>query len=153
MANDIFSGLGGLMKGLSGFMPQDDPNVKLMNAQTELSDLKQQELELLAEIGRQAFAANPGAYPQADKLRLVQANLAETESKLNVVNQEKEATDAAQRAQEESTTCPSCGHRNAQGVKFCQECGSKLGASLCQSCGAAMQPGVRFCGECGARQG
>ena len=32
MANDLF---GGLMKGLSGFMPQDDPDVKLMSAQSD----------------------------------------------------------------------------------------------------------------------
>ena len=30
MANDLFGNLGGLMRGLSGFMPQDDPGVKLM---------------------------------------------------------------------------------------------------------------------------
>lgn len=27
---DIFGGLGGLTKGLSGFMPKDDPNGKLV---------------------------------------------------------------------------------------------------------------------------
>ena len=43
MANDLFGGLSGLMKGLSGFMPQDDPNVMMMNAQNEVSDLMTQE--------------------------------------------------------------------------------------------------------------
>ncbi|WP_312613342.1 hypothetical protein [Oscillibacter sp.] len=47
MANDLF---GGLMKGLSGFMPQDDPDVKLMSAQSDLSDLQQQETAIYADI-------------------------------------------------------------------------------------------------------
>jgi hypothetical protein len=62
-------GLGGLVKGLSGIMPQDDPAVKLLNAQTGLADLRKQEAEILAEIGRQAFEANPSVWPQGDKLR------------------------------------------------------------------------------------
>ncbi len=155
MANDLFGGLGGLMKGLSGFMPQDDPQVKLMNAQSELSELKKQEQEIFAEIGRQAYAANPGAYPQAEKLRLVQLNMAEAERKLGTVNQEKQAAEAARRAQVEAATCPNCGHLNPEGVKFCQECGGKLGAAgktFCTSCGAELATGTRFCGECGGRQ-
>jgi hypothetical protein len=52
MANDIF---GGLMKGLGAFMPKDDPNVKLFQSQTEISDLQNKELELYAEIGRKVF--------------------------------------------------------------------------------------------------
>ncbi len=153
MPNDIFSGLGGLMKGLSGIMPQDDPNVKLMNAQTELGELKQQETDLLAEIGRLAFAADPGAYPQAGKLRLVQSNLAEAQSKLDGAKRVQEETKALKDAEDAKGRCPNCGHQNAEGVKFCQECGGKLGSPFCQSCGAAMQPGIRFCGECGAKQG
>ncbi len=58
IANDLFGGLGGglggLMKGLSSFMPQDDPAVKMLNTQTEVSSLQKQELELYAEIGKQA---------------------------------------------------------------------------------------------------
>ena len=42
------------MKGLSGFMPKDDPNVKVMTAQTDLNDLLAQETELYAAIGKKA---------------------------------------------------------------------------------------------------
>ena len=45
-------------------------------------------------------------------------------------------------------TCPSCGHENAEGQKFCGECGSALQAG-CPSCGAENPPGQRFCGQCG----
>ncbi len=46
--------------------------------------------------------------------------------------------------------CPKCGFGNREGVKFCEECGSKL-ESLCPSCGARVPLGRKFCGECGQR--
>ena len=52
MANDL---LGGLMKGLSSFMPQDDPNVKIMKAKTEISDLESQKGKLFEEIGKAVY--------------------------------------------------------------------------------------------------
>ena len=42
--SDLFSGLGGLMKGLPGSMPQDDPDVALIVAGSEVSDLQNQEM-------------------------------------------------------------------------------------------------------------
>lgn len=44
--------------------------------------------------------------------------------------------------------CPSCGHGNRQGRKFCASCGTPL-AVRCPSCGEQNEPGERFCGECG----
>ena len=46
-------------------------------------------------------------------------------------------------------TCSACGSANAEGQKFCGECGAKLTAG-CASCGAENAPGQKFCGECGA---
>ena len=46
-------------------------------------------------------------------------------------------------------TCPSCGHENREGRKFCAECGTPL-ALGCPSCGAANEPDEKFCGDCGA---
>jgi hypothetical protein len=89
MSKDIFGGLGGglgeLMKGLSGFMPQDDPNMQILNAQTEVNDLSKQEAELYSEIGKRAVEVY-GLEPFAElsgKLKLVQINLATAKSKLN----------------------------------------------------------------------
>ena len=53
-----------------------------------------------------------------------------------------------QRQRGARVTCPSCGHENAEGQKFCGECGSALQAG-CPSCGAENPPGQKFCGECG----
>lgn len=156
MANDLFGGLGGLMKGLSGFMPQDDPNVILMNAQTEVGDLKTQESAVYMEIGKLAFAQNPNAFPeQKNKLQLIQANLSAAEAKLNTKQQEIKAAEQAKKAAEARLSCPNCGANNPEGVKFCQECGTKLGAAkaFCTGCGQENPPGTRFCGNCGNQMG
>lgn len=152
--NDLFGGLGGLMKGLSGFMPQDDPDVKVMTAQSEVSDMKKQETELYAQIGRQALAKGDAQFPELEsKLRLVQENLSIAQEKLKNAQLEKDALEAAKRAEDEKLTCPQCGSRNPDGIKFCQECGAKLGAVKCKECGEELVPGTRFCGECGTRVG
>lgn len=151
--SDLFSGFGGLMKGLSGFMPQDDPDIKLMTAQSDVSDLQKQETELYAQIGRQALAQGSVQSPELEsRLHLVQQNLLTVQERLKSVQSEKEAKESARRVEDEKSTCPSCGNRNPDGVKFCQECGAKLGAVHCHRCRAALAPGTRFCGECGAKQ-
>ena len=44
--------------------------------------------------------------------------------------------------------CPSCGHENRAGRRFCVQCGA--GPEIaCPSCGAIAELGERFCGECG----
>jgi class 3 adenylate cyclase/tetratricopeptide (TPR) repeat protein len=45
--------------------------------------------------------------------------------------------------------CPSCRADNRPGVRFCEQCGARLGTA-CASCGAPLAPSSRFCGECGA---
>jgi Predicted membrane protein len=153
MANDLFGGFGGLMKGLSGFMPQDDPDVKLMSAQSDFSDLQQQETAIYADIGRQSLTQSQGRFPELEsKLKLVQTNLAEAQFRLETAQAEKKQKEQKEQLTEQQCVCPKCGHYNSEGVKFCQECGAKLGGFNCRTCGAALAPGTRFCGECGAKQ-
>jgi len=154
MASDLLGGLGGLgglFKGLSGLMPQDDPNVKLINAQSQVADLTAQETAVYTEIGRVAYERDRSAFPaQADRLRLIQANLAQAQAALSGQTEAKKAAEEQARAASEAAICPNCGHQNAEGVKFCQECGAKLGGpAACPSCGQANPPGTRFCGGCG----
>jgi class 3 adenylate cyclase len=44
--------------------------------------------------------------------------------------------------------CPSCGFENAEGLKFCNECGTSL-KRRCAQCGFENAPQAKFCGECG----
>ncbi|HXJ82216.1 MAG TPA: adenylate/guanylate cyclase domain-containing protein [Candidatus Methylomirabilis sp.] len=44
--------------------------------------------------------------------------------------------------------CPRCQSQNREGIRFCEECGSRL-ALTCANCGAEMLPDKRFCGSCG----
>ena len=45
--------------------------------------------------------------------------------------------------------CSSCGMSNAEGVKFCGDCGTKLSLD-CPECGMQIVQGQKFCNECGA---
>lgn len=152
--SDLFNSLGGLMKGLSGLMPQDDPKAQLMKLQGEVSELKKQEKELYIEIGKKAEATYglDSFGEAADRMKLVRANLAAAEQKLAAAQGEAEKREAEERKAKEGRTCPQCGHVNNEGTNFCQECGSKLGVqNLCPECGAENPPGMKFCNNCGKK--
>ncbi len=46
-------------------------------------------------------------------------------------------------------TCPRCQAENREGLRFCEDCGTRL-ARGCSSCGAEVTLGKKFCGACGA---
>ena len=153
------------MKGLSSIMPQDDPKTQLFKLQTEVSDLQKQETDLYAEIGRAAVEQHglENFGETAQKLQLIQANLAAAQQKLSEAQaaeeERKRAEEAAaaerrraELAARAERTCPQCGTENPEGTKFCQECGTKLGQkNTCPACGTENPLGVKFCQECGAK--
>jgi class 3 adenylate cyclase len=47
-------------------------------------------------------------------------------------------------------TCPSCGHENPAGARFCNGCGTTL-ESGCPRCGKPNPAGSRFCNGCGGQ--
>ena len=65
---------------------------------------------------------------------------------------------AAPEAVPAGIVCSACGAVNAEGTKFCFECGNKLEAPapavpVCPTCGTEVAEGLRFCGECGTKLG
>lgn len=145
MANDMF---GGLFKGLSSFMPQDDPNTKLFTLGNELSDLQQQETQLYADIGKKAFESileNPAYSDILEELQSVQRRLKQIQNQLKAAQEEKENLEK----KAEALLCPECGTENPEGVKFCKECGCKMGDIFCGKCGTKNPPQTKFCSECG----
>ena len=164
MANDLFGrlgnlgGLGNILGGIAkSVVPEDTTEGKLLAAQSELSDLQKQEYDILLEIGKHAYDQNPSAWPQDAKLKLIRQNIESARATLNEAKTAQEQADAAKAAEDAKGRCPNCSHKNPEGVKFCQECGTSLavavGPKYCTSCGAELAQGTRFCGECGANQG
>jgi hypothetical protein len=150
MSDGIFDGQGGARGDLA-----EGLGAKLLGTQKEISGLKKREETLFAEVGRQAFSANPAGYAQGDGLRLIQSDIRDAEEKLNTLQREAEEAQRAKKEAESATRCPSCGNQNPEGTKFCRGCGAKLGASpkaFCTACGTELLAGARFCGSCGAQQ-
>ena len=153
--SDLLGGLGGLVRGLTSIMPQDDPNTQLLKMQGEVSDLEKQKDALYIEIGKMA-AERYGLETFGDiagRIKLIETNLVDAQSRLEEAKGAAQAKEKAEKDALAGRTCPQCGYENSEGTRFCQECGSKLGAAkaVCPSCGQENLPGTRFCGGCGAR--
>lgn len=160
----------GLIKGVSGFLPQDDPDVKILNAQTELRELSKKEEKIFARLGRAVYDTDGGEnYPEIkSELEVLFNNRYAAEEHLQAAHDEKilhekaEAEERARREAEEQTrSCPNCGTYNPEGTNFCQECGTRLvppaqapaAKRFCPNCGAEVTAGYRFCSSCGTNVG
>ena len=161
--------LTGIVKGLSGFMPQDDPDVKIFNAQTEVKEFSEKEEKIYARLGRQVYETDGGEnYPEIRaELDLLVANKQAAESRLQAARDEKaalERAEAEERARREAEgqahSCPNCGAYNPEGTNFCQECGTRLtqpvqqapaAKRFCPNCGTEVVAGHRFCSGCGTK--
>lgn len=158
--------LTGIVKGLSGFMPQDDPDVKIFNAQTEIKELSAKIEKVYARLGRQVYETDGGeAYPEIKaELDLLTANRKEAEVRLQTAKEEKAAKERAEaeerarcEAEELANACPACGAVCPGGSKFCQECGTKLVKPeaavkrFCTNCGSEIAQEQRFCTGCGTK--
>ena len=152
MANDLF---GGLMKGISAFVPQDNPNMKLFQSQAEINDLQSREMEIYAEIGKKLYPSvseQPEFSELITELKLIQKKLMTAKDDLQTAQNTKTEQEKKEQELIQSRTCPNCDTVNPEGVKFCQECGAQLNLSgkvKCPACGAEFAPGTKFCGECG----
>ncbi len=69
----------------------------------------------------------------------------------NTVNQNP--VNAAAPQAMKTVTCPTCGKQNAEGMKFCGDCGTRLPFDkvICPACGYENPKGTKFCGGCGTK--
>ena len=137
--------LTGIVKGLSGFMLQDDPDVKIFNAQTEMKEFSEREGKIYARLGRQVYETDGGE------------NYPEIRAELDLLAAEERAR---REAEEQEHSCPNCGAYNPEGTNFCQECGTRLtqpvqqapaAKRFCPNCGTEVIAGHRFCSGCGTK--
>ena len=151
--------LDGLVKGLASIAPQDDPEVKMFNAQNELKGIAEKGDAVYTQLGKKVYAeGGKETYPDTGvQLEALAAQRAEIQNKITQLEEEKAAREKA--AAEEGRTCPNCGTVNGEGCKFCCNCGTKLPEHFeqpkkrfCTSCGAEIADGMRFCSACGAKQ-
>lgn len=150
-------------------MPQDDPDVKIFNAQTEVKEFSEKEEKIYARLGRQVYETDGGEnYPEIRaELDLLVANKQAAESRLQAARDEKAALERAEaeerarrEAEEQAHSCPNCGAYNPEGTNFCQECGTRLtqpvqqapaAKRFCPNCGTEVVAGHRFCSGCGTK--
>ena len=123
--------LDGFVKGIVNLAPQDNPDVRLFNAQNELKDMAEKETELFAELGKKVYEdGGQDAYPEiAARLNALNAEKAATQQKIKDIQAEKDAAEAAASSagtEESGLVCPECGTANPAGTKFCHQCGTKL---------------------------
>lgn len=88
---------------------------------------------------------------------------AEAQAEIDRIRAENEAAKAAAVPVQVQTplvsdgvACPGCGTVNGAGIKFCQNCGTKLEQPVtptvtCASCGATNTPDTKFCAQCGTK--
>ena len=53
--------------------------------------------------------------------------------------------------EDKKAKCKKCGSTVQEGLKYCPECGSKLG-EFCKKCGAKLSKRSKYCPECGQLQ-
>ncbi len=92
-------------------------SVKITQLQSEISDLKKQETDAYAEIGRVAIV-----YDGLDKFG--DNGLALTAIQEKISAKKSELSDL--QGGEPVGDCPKCGEKYTEGMKFCSKCGTRL---------------------------
>ncbi len=161
--SDFLSGLGGFIKGMQPLMGEEMQKDASMNAlllHNDVTELKNKKRDVLAKIGQAVYDAHKsqGSYGEYSALfeeaEAIDKQLGVKQTEMDAAKKASEEKEKQEERDRLARTCPSCANENEPGVKFCSECGTKLGGQQpahCTQCGAEQKPGVKFCGECGAQ--
>ena len=131
--------------------------VKLSEIAEELTDIGEQKSRVYAALGEKAL---PELSDNPEYATFV-ADIDELDKRVAVLGVEREDLLAAKerfiREQKEEMarrTCVKCSMVSAEGARFCEECGGKVGdlpREFCKSCCTLNYAGLKFCGECGVK--
>ncbi len=128
-----------------------------------------EELKKIGEYYYNIFAAGGEAAPEVlefcEAAKAHYDAAAEAQAEIDRIRMENEAAKAAAAAPVQAqpapvgSPCPGCGTVNASGIKFCQNCGTKLEAAPpaapagnpCPACGTENPIGGKFCQNCGEK--
>lgn len=121
-----------------------------------------EDLKKIGEHYYNLFAASGEAVPEilgfCQNAKAHYDAAAQAQAEIERIKAENEAEKTAPAATVPvGAVCLSCGTANSAGVKFCQNCGTKLEAPAepqerkCPGCGATVASGVKFCSDCGQR--
>ena len=133
-------------------MLTEEIKVKLNDIAEQISELKQSERQIYAELGKKLFPEVSGNPEHAE----IAAQINEINEKLNGFREEQANLQGEYNRRIAALTCYYCKTVNADGSSYCEECGAKLGEKpkeYCESCGTMNHPGQKFCGECGTKLG
>lgn len=117
---------------------------EIKKKRTEEKELLDELSELFAELGEKVYEAEKGNWKSAYYPLIIGI-----ESK----KEEIEALKKKNMADEQSSTCPSCGNAISAEALFCPSCGNKIIKNkterICPNCGQKANSTDKFCGACG----
>ena len=147
--------------------------IEITKLNAKIASEKSAMTELYKQLGEKIYEKYAqGAYQSEDMAALFaavdarKAGIAEAEGKILAIREENQtkAQAAAEVQPAENTAsagvvCSGCGAVCADGVKFCDQCGTKIEVSVpaaeekkvCCCCGAEAVSGVKFCSQCGTK--
>lgn len=118
---------------------------------TQIAELNKNLQDAYQALGKQYFEIY-GENPQEELLsacRQIKGMLTTMEQSRRELNQLRNVL-----------ACPSCGHENVAGAKFCAQCSAQLPQHslqqepeniFCPSCGNKLASGAHFCTKCGTK--
>ncbi len=142
MVKEIAKVLGHTAKGMYEQFPFHDDEKKIQIKNEKIKQLKQQENEVYAEMGRLTYRRNgaknfPLQKTKLEKLYHVRRTL------------ECEVDGLSTKQKPNETICECCGSGNTQDMLYCCHCGKTLAEPVCPSCGKRNPTQSCYCGYCG----
>jgi len=131
-------------------MSSEDLKTKTEEIDAQISESERLVSELYSELGKKLFLELGDESEQAPLV----AKIKDINAKLEALHLERANLEEEYNKNLAARTCFVCKYVNPEDARFCEECGTRLGApprEYCKACNTMNKPGQKFCGECGTR--